>query len=269
MHGEKLVVRILDFERGLVPLSHLGLSRDVYHELELVLERSHGMILVAGPTGCGKTTTLYALLRQLPAGEKNIITVEDPIEYELLGVTQIPVNPKAGVTFANGLRSMLRQDPDILMVGEVRDGETAELAVQAALTGHLVFSTVHANDAVGVLARFRSMKIDPAMLASSLVAVIAQRLVRKICKNCRSAEPGAPAATGCRECRGTGYRGRTGIFEMLLLNDKLRKLIETNAEIEAIRQAAQETGMKSMREDGAAKAKQGVTTMQEVLRVIL
>ena len=268
MHGETLVMRILDRERGLVPLNHLGLSAEMFNHLQTALQRSYGMILVTGPTGCGKTTTLYALLRQLNAVEKNIITVEDPIEYEIPGITQIPVHPKAGVTFANGLRSMLRQDPDVLMVGEMRDDETARLAVQAALTGHLVFSTVHANDAVGTIARLKSMKIEPGMISSSLLVVVAQRLVRKVCQHCKIIECGVPVVMGCEKCRGTGYRGRTGIFELLLMNEKLKSLIETGGEIEEIRRAVIETGMKTMQEDGMAKVKQGITTREEVLGVI-
>lgn len=268
MHGETLVVRILDRERGLVPLNRLGFPAEMLDHIHSILQRSQGMILVTGPTGCGKTTTLYALLRQLNAVEKNIITVEDPVEYELPGINQLPVNPKAGVTFANGLRSMLRQDPDILMVGEIRDDETAGLAVQAALTGHLVFSTVHANDAVGTISRLRSMKIEPGMIVSSLTVVIAQRLVRKLCPACKTVDASGPRARGCDECKGTGYHGRTGIFEFLFLNDKLKSFIERSGETELIRRAAGEADMKTMQEDGAAKVKQGITTMKEVLRVM-
>ncbi len=268
MYGETLVIRILDRERGLVPLNRLGLSAGMLDHTRSILQCSQGLILVTGPTGCGKTTTLYTLLRQLNAVEKNIITVEDPIEYELPGITQISVHPKAGITFANGLRSMLRQDPDVLMVGEIRDEETAGLAVQSALTGHLVFSTVHANDAVGTIARLRSMKIEPEMIASALAVVVAQRLVRKVCQNCKAVESSVPVAVGCERCKGTGYYGRTGIFEMLLLNKKLKSCIETSGEIEAIRQAAVEAGMRTMQEDGIAKVKQSITTREEVQRVM-
>ena len=287
-HGERLVLRLLDKGNLLLQLSEIGLQPDRLTTLDQLIRLSHGIILVTGPTGSGKTTTLYAALNTINAPEKNIITIEDPIEYQLKGVGQMQVNPKINLTFAAGLRSILRQDPDIIMVGEIRDGETAEIAIHASLTGHLVFSTLHTNDAAGAVTRLLDMGIEPFLVASSVVAIIAQRLVRVLCSKCRQAyRPVATelaklgfktdggrvvtfyraAAGGCSECLTTGYRGRTGIYEILLLDDELRAMILAKADANAIKALAVQHGMTTLREDGARKVLAGVTTTEEVLRV--
>jgi general secretion pathway protein E len=251
-----------------------------------MISKSHGIFLVTGPTGSGKTTTLYAALTRLNNREKNIITVEDPIEYQLSGVGQIQVNPKIHLTFAAGLRSILRQDPDIIMVGEIRDGETAEIAVQSALTGHMVFSTLHTNDAAGALTRLVEMGIEPFLAASSIVGILAQRLVRKICPDCRqSYQPAAeviremgladavPAGAtfyrgeGCPKCMDIGYRGRTGIYELLSVDEQVRDLLLQNKDAASIKAAAMRKGMKTLRDAGLVKALAGETSIEEVLRV--
>ncbi|HEY8517838.1 MAG TPA: type II secretion system ATPase GspE [Candidatus Binatia bacterium] len=281
--GERAVLRLLDRTGALLTLEELGLAGDNLRQIEKLIHRSHGIILVTGPTGSGKTTTLYAALSRLNSSLRNIITIEDPIEYQLQGVGQIQVNPKIDLTFANGLRSILRQDPDIIMVGEIRDGETAEIAIQAALTGHLVFSTLHTNDSFGALSRLIDMGIEPFLVSSSLVAVMAQRLVRRVCPSCRKAtvaqgpdaaeiglEPGTTiylAGEGCESCKGTGYRGRTGIHELLVLDDAIRSLVMQRSDAAAVRRYATGQGMPTLREDGAAKVAAGVTTVEEVLRV--
>ena len=248
-----------------------------------MIRKSHGIFLVTGPTGSGKTTTLYAALTRLNNREKNIITVEDPIEYQLPGVGQIQVNAKIDLTFANGLRSILRQDPDIIMVGEIRDAETAEIAVQSALTGHMVFSTLHTNDAAGALTRLVEMGIEPFLAASSIVGIIAQRLVRQICPHCREsyrpspnllADAGLPddgalfyRGRGCERCLGLGYRGRSGIYELLPVDEETRELLLARKDAATIKAAAQRKGMKSLRDAGLAKAAAGETTLEEILRV--
>jgi len=281
--GERAVLRLLDRTGALLTLEQLGLGGPNLVQIEKLIQRSHGILLVTGPTGSGKTTTLYAALSRLNSSLRNIITIEDPIEYQLHGVGQIQVNPKIELTFANGLRSILRQDPDIIMVGEIRDGETAEIAIQAALTGHLVFSTLHTNDSFGALSRLIDMGIEPFLVSSSLVGVMAQRLVRRVCPSCRqasvateseAAEIGLAAGTqifaagpGCEGCKGTGYRGRTGIHELLVLDDAVRALVMQRSDAAAVRRHATSHGMATLRDDGAAKVALGETTVEEVLRV--
>jgi general secretion pathway protein E len=281
--GERAVLRLLDRTGALLTLEELGLAGDNLGQIEKLIQRSHGIVLVTGPTGSGKTTTLYAALARLNSSLRNIITIEDPIEYQLHGVGQIQVNPKIDLTFANGLRSILRQDPDIIMVGEIRDGETAEIAIQAALTGHLVFSTLHTNDSFGALSRLIDMGIEPFLVSSSLVAVMAQRLVRRVCPSCRQPAvaggteadevglvPGTPIfvpGAGCEACKGTGYRGRSGIHELLVVDDGVRSLVMQRSDASAVRRHATAHGMATLRDDGAAKVAAGITTVEEVLRV--
>jgi len=284
--GERLVLRLLEKSASVIELGQLGLGDRLRQQVSELIGQPHGIFLVTGPTGSGKTTTLYAALSHLNDRSKNIITVEDPIEYQLTGVGQIQVNPKIDLTFAAGLRSILRQDPDIIMVGEIRDGETAEIAVQSALTGHMVFSTLHTNDAAGALTRLLDMKIEPFLVSSAVTGILAQRLVRKLCPDCRSSyipseemiqhfEGLLPQQTdlkfyrssGCESCQQIGYRGRTGIYELLLMNEEIRELLMSGADANRIRKAAQQAGMTSLREDGLRKAEAGETSLEEVLRV--
>ena len=280
--GERIVLRLLDKGVSLFGLEEMGLGPEQFRIFEKLIQKNSGIILVTGPTGSGKTTTLYAAINRINSSEKNIITIEDPIEYELADVGQIQVNPKTDLTFARGLRSILRHDPDVIMVGEIRDLETAEIAVQASLTGHLVFSTLHTNDAAGALARLVDMGVEPFLIASSLVAVVAQRLVRKICPRCRTTyRPDAATlerlglskdthfyrGAGCPECMESGYRGRTGIFELLVVDDAVREMVKTGVDSVTIRKAAVEKGMIPLFKDGLAKAGAGITTLDEVLRV--
>ena len=277
VYGEHVVIRILPTEM-LYSLDQLGLLPEDLEILRRIIREPHGMILVTGPTGSGKTTTLYASLSQLNTRQRKIITVEDPVEYELRGITQIQVNPKINVTFANALRSMLRHDPDVMMVGEIRDLETAEVAVQAALTGHLVFSTLHTNDAAGGVARLIHMGIPPYLITSAATAFVAQRLVRLICRECRQevADPttrglaaGAPLPSyrgkGCEACRLTGYHGRTAIYEILTLNDRIRELVQDKASSDVIKKEAIRLGMTTLYRDGLRKIAAGLTTSEEVL----
>jgi len=284
-HGERVVLRLLEKENKLLNLSEMGFSADRLGTIQQLIQLTHGIILVTGPTGSGKTTTLYAALSQINAPDKNIITVEDPIEYQLLGIGQMQVNPKINLTFAAGLRSILRQDPDVIMIGEIRDRETAEIAIHASLTGHLVFSTLHTNDAASAATRLIDMGIEPFLVASSVVAVLAQRLVRKVCKDCRQAyhpddeelirlgivPPRTPPTfyrgTGCAACSQTGYRGRTGIYELLVMDDEIRRLIGAKADSTAIKQAAISKGMITLKDDGADKVFHGITTTEEVMRI--
>ena len=281
--GERIVLRLLDRAGGLLSLEELGLGGELLTELEGLIESSHGILLVTGPTGSGKTTTLYAALSRLNAATRNIITIEDPIEYQLHGVGQIQVNPKIDLTFASGLRSVLRQDPDVVMVGEIRDSETAEIAIQSALTGHLVFSTLHTNDSFGAITRLVDMGIEPFLVSSSVVGIMAQRLVRRLCSSCR--EPGMVDESarrelglsvdtpvfrpgpGCPDCKDTGYQGRTGIHELLVLDDETRQLVMDRADASALRRAATGRKMRLLRQDGAAKIAAGITSAEEVLRV--
>ncbi len=271
--GESIVIRILPSEM-LLQLKDLGFRGTDLSLLERTIQRPHGMILITGPTGSGKTTTLYACLNTINAEERKIITIEDPIEYELEGVSQVQVIPQVGFTFAKGLRSMLRHDPDVMIVGEVRDVETAELATRIALTGHLVFSTVHTNDAVSALARLMDMGIDPFLIASSIECILAQRLVRVLCSKCKvqGKSQWAEAETvyqpkGCDACHKTGYLGRVAIYEFFLMAQPIRDLILQKGSADAIRQKAIELGMKTMREDGWDKVRSGVTSLDEILRM--
>ena len=285
--GESVTMRILDRSASLMELAELGMNAKCLEGFNQCLRRAHGIVLVTGPTGSGKTTTLYAALNKIYSPALKIITIEDPVEYQLEGIIQMPVNPKRGLTFATGLRHILRQDPDIVMVGEIRDRETADIAIRAALTGHLVFSTLHTNDAPGAVTRLIDMGVEPFLLASSLEAVLAQRLVRKICPACKESykpdenlirslnnsnsvpiEAGVKLyhGLGCNECMQTGMLGRTGIFELLRITDSLRELIALKPTTEQIAKAAPADHV-SMRHDGIAKVLEGVTTPEEVLRV--
>ncbi|MGA1867005.1 MAG: type II secretion system ATPase GspE [bacterium] len=284
LYGESVVMRILDRSSVMLTLEELGFPDNQLKKFNRLINLPHGIILVTGPTGSGKTTTLYAALDKINSPDKKIITVEDPVEYQLSGVNQIQVAAKIGLTFASGLRSIVRQDPDIMMIGEIRDLETAEIAIQSALTGHLVFSTLHTNDAPSAITRLLDMGVEGYLIASSLEGILAQRLVRKICDNCREAlviDAGTIAqlgvnadnkmvtyhGTGCEECKNTGYKGRTGIYELLLLNDEIKRMIQEKIGAHIIRQKAVEQGLITLREDGWDKVKRGVTTIEEVLRV--
>jgi len=270
IHGEDIVVRILPATM-LFDLTHLGLSDQHRVELEALIAKPHGIVLVTGPTGSGKSTTLYACISRLNGRERKIITIEDPVEYELQGITQTQINPKIGLTFARALRSMLRHDPDVMMVGEIRDAETAEIAIQTAMTGHLVFSTLHTNDAAGGAVRLVDMGIDPYLIASTVLAFTAQRLVRVICSSCReevqSGDETLYRGAGCRRCHGTGYHGRIAICEIIPLDPAIRQLILDRASAQAIRKKADELGMATLAADGRDKVARGITTPEEVLRV--
>ena len=282
IHGENVVMRLLDKSSVLLGLKDLGFSAEQITLFEKFIRYPHGIVLVTGPTGSGKTSTLYAALVTISSSEKNIITIEDPVEYELPLIRQTQVNPKADITFGNGLRSILRQDPDIIMVGEIRDKETAEVAVQAALTGHLVFSTLHTNDAASALTRLTDMGIEPFLISSSVVAILAQRLVRTVCPKCKEPcvlsgpvlkEFGAKEEVsgfrgkGCSYCHSTGYAGRVGIFELLVMQDEIKKLVNEKCSAGEIKKKAVELGMKTLRFDGLDKIKRGLTTQEEILRV--
>lgn len=285
-YGERIVMRLLDKSKGSLELDTLGMSPNVKEMLEANIKKSHGIILVTGPTGSGKTTTLYAGLSSINSEDKNILTVEDPVEYELPGIGQMQVNPKINFTFASGLRSILRQDPDVIMVGEIRDLETVEIAIQASLTGHLVFSTLHTNDAPGAVTRLLDMGVEPFLISSSLLIVVAQRLVRKLCDDCKEEKSLSPAelkelnltdsdlgnATvfspkdgGCPSCQHSGFRGRTSIHELLTVTDDVRERIMERADASKIRASA--TGMDSLRRDGGLKVLRGITSIEEVIRV--
>ena len=281
--GERVVLRLLSKESILYSTKELGLLPEDYKVFSSLIKTPHGIILVTGPTGSGKTTTLYAALSEINREEINIITVEDPVEYQLEGISQVQIKPEIGLTFANALRSILRQDPDVIMVGEIRDRETAEIATQAALTGHLVFSTLHTNDAPSSITRLVDMGIEPFLVASSVVGVIAQRLVRKVCPYCKT--PYKPTlqelrdlgiqefpgmfyrGKGCEHCMGTGYLGRTAIYEILIVNKEVKKLILEGRDSDEIKELAVKQGMKTLKMDGAQKVKMGITTPEEVLRV--
>jgi type IV pilus assembly protein PilB len=288
IYGENVVLRILDQTSPLFKLEDLGFSKDMLDLCKQLMRRPNGIILVTGPTGSGKTTTLYAFLNLINSTEKNIITIEDPVEYRLALIRQTQVNPKAGITFATGLRSILRQDPDVIMIGEIRDRETSEIAHQSALTGHLVLSTLHTNDAPEAITRLMDIGVEPYLISSSLIGVLAQRLVRTICPDCKTSYPVDPnvlselgdevlqskepltlyRGKGCKNCKQSGYRGRTGIFELLSVNEKIKQLISEKASTQVIREAAKKTvGMASLREDGLRKVLKGFTTLEEVDRV--
>jgi general secretion pathway protein E len=266
-HGERAVLRLLDKEAGKLDLSNLGMSEDVLRQFDKLIAQPHGIVLVTGPTGSGKTTTLYAALSRVNAGTTNILTVEDPIEYELSGVGQTQVNAKIDMTFAKALRAILRQDPDVIMIGEIRDLETAQIAVQASLTGHLVLATLHTNDSAAAVTRLLDMGIEPFLLSSSLLGVVAQRLVRKLCSHCKRYDGERWHAEGCEHCGHTGYQGRVGVYELLHTTDAIRSQIHHQAAEADIRLAAQADGMRTMREDGERWLTAGVTTQEEVLRV--
>ncbi|HYD96446.1 MAG TPA: type II secretion system ATPase GspE [Noviherbaspirillum sp.] len=266
-HGERAVLRLLDKEGGRMDLSHLGMSPEVQDTFDHLISQPHGIVLVTGPTGSGKTTTLYAALTKLNAPATNILTVEDPIEYELQGVGQTQVNPRIDMTFAKALRAILRQDPDIIMIGEIRDLETAQIAVQASLTGHLVLATLHTNDSASAVTRLLDMGIEPFLLSSSLLGVVAQRLVRKLCPLCRRHDGQHWHAVGCDKCGHTGYQGRVGVYELLVTTDEIRSQIHDRASEAEIRAAAQRNGMRTMREDGERWLADGTTTQAELLRV--
>ncbi len=283
--GERVVMRLLDKSRNLINLDQLGMDSAQMTAMERILSLSNGIVLITGPTGSGKTTTLYSVLGGINSEEKNVITVEDPVEYQVRGIGQMQVNQQIGLNFADGLRSILRQDPDVIMVGEIRDTETASIAVQASLTGHLVLSTLHTNDSAGALTRLVDIGVEPFLIASSLEAILAQRLVRILCKNCReettleSAELKSLGidnlfitqkiykAAGCKECMNSGYKGRTGIFEYLPVTDSIRSLVIKGAESNQIMGRAIADGMKTLRDDGLRKMFEGATTLDEVLRV--
>jgi general secretion pathway protein E len=289
-YGERIVMRLLDKNATLLDLAEIGMGPETLEGMAQVIRRSHGIVLVTGPTGSGKTTTLYAALSRINTPDLNILTVEDPVEYQLKGIGQMAINPKIGLSFANGLRSFLRQDPDVIMVGEIRDKETAEIAIQASLTGHLVFSTVHTNDAAGAVTRLVEMGVEPFLVASSLTGILAQRLVRRVCPDCKVAyEPtdvelrelglsrqtlhsryGATQiykASGCAACGKNGYRGRTGIYELLMVDDDVRPLILKNVDSGSIKKIAVGKGMLTLLDDGARKVAAGETTIEEVLSV--
>jgi general secretion pathway protein E len=258
-HGERAVLRLLDKSEGRLSLEALGMQGDVLKRFEHLVTQPHGIVLVTGPTGSGKTTTLYAALSRLDAGRSNIMTVEDPIEYELPGVGQTQVNAKIELTFAKALRAILRQDPDVIMIGEIRDFETAQIAIQASLTGHLVLATLHTNDAASAVTRLTDMGVEPFLLSSSLLGVLAQRLVRNLCRSCKGA--------GCEQCGQTGYSGRSGVFELLITDDAIRAQIHNRASEADIRAAALVAGMTLMREDGERLVQLGLTSREELLRV--
>jgi general secretion pathway protein E len=267
-HGERAVLRLLDKEAGRLDLNHLGMSADMLAQFDKLINQPHGIVLVTGPTGSGKTTTLYAALSMLNATTTNIMTVEDPVEYDLHGVGQTQVNAKIDMTFAKALRAILRQDPDVIMIGEIRDLETAQIAVQASLTGHLVLATLHTNDAAAAVTRLLDMGIEPFLLSSSLLGVLAQRLVRKLCVECKRVdEHGEWHAVGCEACGNTGYHGRVGIYELLQTTPQINAQIHDQASEAAIRAAAQADGMVTMREDGERWLQAGITTRAELLRV--
>jgi general secretion pathway protein E len=283
VYGEKAVLRLLPKGARGLELEELGMDSENLALFHQMVQKPHGMVLVTGPTGSGKTTTLYAALRKIDCVAQNAITVEDPVEYELPHVTQMQVHPKIGLTFAAGLRCILRQDPDIIMVGEIRDPETLEMAVQAALTGHLVFSTLHCNDAAGAAARCIDMGLEPFLLTSSVIAIVAQRLVRQICPNCRVMEAADAELAerlelavgtrlhrgeGCQSCRNTGYQGRLAVFEILKMNERIKQLIHRKESASTIWQAAIEEGMVSLRQDAIRKVVAGRTTPAEILRAV-
>jgi general secretion pathway protein E len=284
IHGESIVMRLLDRSSVFLPFDKLGFSPGTAATFGRLINQPNKIVLVTGPTGSGKTTTLYAALDKINSAEKKIITIEDPVEYQLKGVNQIAVRPKIGLTFSGGLRHIVRQDPDVIMVGEIRDLETAEISVHAALTGHLVFSTLHTNDAPGAITRLQDMGVEPYLIASVLSGVLAQRLVRRICQNCRIPDEPDPAdllaigvtdtrgvklyrGEGCEACRKTGYKGRVGIYELFTITEEIRSLVLRKASTGEIRPVAVEQGMVTLREDAWAKARAGQTTVDEILRV--
>ena len=267
-HGERVVLRLLDQERGRLTPDALGMAPDTRSGLDALVHQSHGIVLVTGPTGSGKTTTLYAMLSRIDAATTNVLTVEDPIEYDLPGIGQTQVNARIGMSFARALRAILRQDPDVILIGEIRDVETAQIAVQASLTGHLVLATLHTNDAVSSVTRLVDMGVEPFLLSSSLIGVLAQRLVRKLCHRCRRQdEHGDWQPLGCPACGDTGYRGRTGIYELLAVDDDMRAAIHRRDSEHALRALALARGLRPLRDDGARLIADGITSAAELARV--
>ncbi len=267
-HGERAVLRLLDKGESKFTLEALGMGGDTLKNFDKLVQQPHGIVLVTGPTGSGKTTTLYASLGRIDTASTNVLTVEDPVEYELGGIGQTQVNPKIDLTFAKALRAILRQDPDVIMIGEIRDYETAQIAVQASLTGHLVLATVHTNDAPSTVTRMIDMGIEPFLLSSSLLGVLAQRLVRKLCPHCKKQDArGRWHPVGCGECGQSGYKGRTGVYELMVVDDKVRGLIHARASESQIFVAAEANGMRPMREDGERLVAEGITSPEEVMRV--
>ncbi len=289
LFGESIVLRLLNRDEVKLELSSLGLSDDIHGRFDSIIKRPYGMVLVTGPTGSGKTTTLYAVMNRINSPDKKIVTVEDPVEYQLDGINQIQVKSEIGLTFSSALRTILRQDPDVVLIGEIRDSETAEIAVQSALTGHLMFSTLHTNDAASAVTRLQEMGIESYLLSSCLLAVMAQRLVRKICPHCRVKQPVKPGfieeisrvmgadikdppeylwrGEGCKACANTGYSGRTGIYELLLMDERIESLVLNEKDSGAIAAAARAAGMRTLRQDGILKVLAGETTFEEVMRV--
>ena len=267
-HGERAVLRLLDKGESKFSLESLGMDGEVLRQFRRLVQQPHGIVLVTGPTGSGKTTTLYAALQTLETATTNVLTVEDPIEYELPGIGQTQVNSKIDLTFAKALRAILRQDPDVIMIGEIRDFETAQVAIQASLTGHLVLATVHTNDAPSLVTRLIDMGVEPYLLSSSLLGVLAQRLVRKLCAHCKRVDArGRYHPVGCVECGQTGYRGRTGVYELMTVDEKISALIHSRAAESQLFVAAEAAGLRSMREDGERLVVEGVTSAEEVMRV--
>ena len=267
-HGERAVLRLLDKSESKFTLEGLGMDGEVLSAYNRLIQQPHGIVLVTGPTGSGKTTTLYASLGQVDTATTNVLTVEDPVEYELAGIGQTQVNPKIDLTFAKALRAILRQDPDVIMIGEIRDFETAQIAVQASLTGHLVLATLHTNDAPSAVTRLTDMGIEPFLLSSSLLGVLAQRLVRKLCTTCkRQGEDGRWHPVGCDACGHSGYKGRTGVYELMVVDDAVRALIHSRASEAELIAAARAGGLRSMREDGERLVATGVTSLEELMRV--
>ncbi|MCE1248248.1 MAG: Flp pilus assembly complex ATPase component TadA [Firmicutes bacterium] len=285
LFGERIVMRLLDMTNKLLTLDEIGLLKEDYDKVSDLISKPYGLLLSTGPTGSGKSTTLYAILQKVVSPKRNVITVEDPVEYQMNGIGQIQVNPKIGLTFASGLRSILRQDPDVVMVGEIRDNETAEIAIHASLTGHLVLSTLHTNDAPTAVSRLMDMGVEGYLVSSSLLGVMAQRLIRKLCKECKEEYKPEDSefvklgldpeqhrglklynAVGCPKCLGTGYYGRNGVYEVMTVDEDLRSLITRSGEMVAIRKLARSKGMKTLLEDGVEKVKRGETSAEEILR---
>lgn len=286
VNGEKVVIRILDKSAFNVDKSTLGILEDDLEKINNIISKPHGIVLVTGPTGSGKSTTLYSLLKDLNREDKNIITIEDPVEFSMDGINQVNVNTKAGLTFASGLRSILRQDPDIVMLGEIRDSETAEIAVRAAITGHLVLSTIHTNDAPSSIVRLKDMGLAPYLVSSALVGIIAQRLIRKLCVECKEEYEASDyekeilgvekdksltlyRKVGCNKCNNTGYKGRVGIYEIMQVNKEIRELINRDASVEEITNAALKNGMKTLSKSAINVILKGNSTIEELLRVTL
>ena len=286
LYGESVVMRILDRESLVLDLSQMGFPEKELRQMEELIQKPYGKLLVTGPTGSGKTTTLYAALSKINTPDKKIITIEDPVEYQMRGINQIHVKAQIGLNFADGLRSIVRQDPDVIMIGEIRDPETADIAIQAALTGHLVFSTVHTNDAAGAITRLLDMGVENFLISSALIGILAQRLVRVICPNCKEEAPLTPTlktemgllhkenikvyhGKGCKACSQTGFKGRCGIYELLVIDDSIRELILKKTTAQIICDQARKMGMRTLREDGWDKVVQGITTVEEILRVTL